>query len=117
MTRYGPSVLPTHGKLTTRRSRDPHAGDWLLFPVSYSIPTKDPKIGRRIYPAYNKIERELRKVLVRRGSTPQKRLNKELYRLSILLGPTPGSANHEYYKDAQAWLSSKLRSGARPSYS
>lgn len=116
VTRYG--TMPTSGrKLSTKIHPDPHRGNWLLMPVSYLVPTERANILHRIKPATDDVRRKLKEVLRRRGSDQVLPVNKTIYKLHLLLGPTlVATINADWDTDPQAWLSSKLRSGIRPSY-
>jgi hypothetical protein len=113
ITRYGPAVAEKHQTLTRRRSRDPHAGSWLLTPVSYTVPTKEKNIHRRITPAIDRVGSKLRELEMRRESPRAAKLNKRMYENTLLLMPIE---NHPIYCDPQTWLSARLRKGESPSY-
>jgi hypothetical protein len=113
ITRYGPAVAEKHQTLTRRRSRDPHAGSWLLTPVSYTVPTKEKNIHRRITPAIDRVGSKLRELEMRRESPRAEKLNKRMYENTLLLMPIE---NHPIYCDPQTWLSARLRKGESPSY-
>ena len=117
VTRYGPTKASSQPMLSTKSQRDPHRGNWLLTSVSYSVPTPDPQISRIVDPAKDEVARKLQEVLRRRGSDRVTPVNKMLYKSHLLLGPLPVANAPEYFtSDPQTWLSSKLRSGVRPSY-
>jgi hypothetical protein len=115
VTRYGPSLTSNGKPLTRRRSRDPHAGNWLLTPVEYTLPADQENIRRRIEPAVYRVATKLDEVEARGsdGSTP---LDKSMYKNLVLTGPSYFNQTDEMYKDPQAWLSTRLREGVRPNY-
>jgi len=116
VTRYGPAPSPDR-TLATRTQPDPHRGNWLLTRVRYTVPTRDPLIGRVVDPATDEVGRKLQDVLQRRGSVRVHPVNKSLYKTRLLGGPYHSLTGKEYLdSDPQAWLSSKLRSGIRPRY-
>jgi hypothetical protein len=116
VTRYGPASLSGR-RLSNKASPEPHRGNWLLTSGSYDVPTDDPHIWRRIDPAKDDVARKLGEVLQRRGSRRVHSVHKMLYTSRLLLGPQPSTYSVEYLDtDPQTWLSSKLRSGVRPSY-
>jgi hypothetical protein len=115
VTRYGPT--PSSDRtLATRNQPDPHRGNWLLNRVHYTIPSKDPQRGRMVEPGTYDVEQKLPEVLQRRGSGRVHSVNKTLYRSLLLSGPTSFKTGLYGEGDPQTWLSSKLRSGLRPSY-
>jgi hypothetical protein len=116
VTRYGPAS-PSGRRLSNKTPPDPHRGNWLLTSGSYNVPTEDPHVCRRIDPAKDDVARKLGEVLRRRGSRRVHSVHKMLYKSRLLLGPQPVTSSVGYLdSDPQTWLSSKLRSGVRPSY-
>jgi hypothetical protein len=116
VTRYGPGP-PLGQRLSNKTHPDFHRGNWLLTSGSYNVPTEDPHVCRRIDPAKDDVARKLGEVLRRRGSRRVHSVHKMLYKSRLLLGPQPFTSSVGYLdSDPQTWLSSKLRSGVRPSY-
>jgi hypothetical protein len=97
--------------LTTRHSRDPHAGSWLLTPVTYNARTKEKNIYRRVHPAVDQVKSGLSKLKTRHASCRADRLDKKMYQTGLLLGPIENTGNDPIYHDPQAWLSGRLRNG------
>jgi hypothetical protein len=116
VTRYGPSVSKRGQTLTTRRSRDPHAGSWLLTSVQYSVPTKERNIRREVDPAINRVETKLRELETRRAPSHPQRISKAMYQSCLLLQAIELTKNHPIYCDPQARLSARLREGESPSF-
>lgn len=114
VTRYGPSASKKRRPLSEQRSRDPHADNWLLTPVQYSVPTRKSGIWKNIEPAIHRVSSKLVELHGRRASGRSERLNKALYVLSLLA--RPNSLTDDIYRDPQSWLSAKLRAGIRPRY-
>jgi hypothetical protein len=101
VTRYGPKQAHP---LLTRRYNAPHAGEWLLSRVR----------SGKMNPAIHQVARKVQEVAGRRGSDSAGPLDKFTYKQSLLVG-SPASADKRY-ADPQAWLTSTLLSGKRPSY-
>ena len=116
VTRYGPPAEKKGRPLAKRRSRDPHAGSWLLTRIGYRVPTNDPHIWKTIEPAIHRVASKLNEVERRRGSYRSDPLYKSLYVPCILIRPDESSQTDEIYRNPQAWLSAKLRAGIRPRY-
>lgn len=121
VTRYGPAKS-SGGGLSSKANRDPHRGNWLLNPVSYTVPVETladgAEIGRFVDPAKEDVSLKLPEVLQRRGSGRIHPVNKVLYQQRLLAGPVLRKATDTEYLDSdpQEWLSAKLRAGIRPCY-
>ena len=113
VTRYGASPAKSKA-ISTRRSRDPHSGSWLLTPVHFCKPGKQPDTLTTVEPAVHRIAGKLDALERRRGSDRSDSLNKMLYTAHLLAGPN--IAANAIYRDPQAWLSAQLRAGVRPRF-
>lgn len=113
VTRYGAAAAMST-PISTRRSRDPHTGCWLLTPVHYRRPGEKPDTLTIVEPAVHRITSKLDALERCRGSRRSESLIKILYVGHLLCGATPSSSG--IYLDPQAWLSTQLRSGIRPRF-
>ena len=102
VSRYGPGNSGSRTSLASRKSRDPHAGSWLLTPVSYSVPTDREDIYRRVNPAVDRVKTMLRKLEARRPSSLPASVDKHLYKAALLLGPADSMRSDPIYQDPQA---------------
>lgn len=114
VTRYGPAAAKTSRQLSKGRSRDPHAGNWLLSPVQYRVPTDKPDTWKSINPAIHRVASKLDELQRRPASDLPELLSKYLYVQYLLAGPH--TMKEGIYRDPQAWLSAKIRAGIWPSY-
>lgn len=116
VTRYGTPAVKKGRALSSRRSRDPHAGNWLLTHVRYSVPTKQKDVYRNVNPAIERVARKVGALEKRQTSPRAHSLNKRMFELSLFLKPTKANQNDPIYRDPQAWLSARMRSGKRTTY-
>ncbi|WP_141686837.1 hypothetical protein [Bradyrhizobium sp. LMTR 3] len=116
VTRYGPSSTKGRQTMWASRPRDSHAGSWLLTPVSYTVPTKDKNVYRRIYPAIDRVKSRLHEVETRQASPRADKLDKAMYERCLFLKPMIATSDDPIYRDPQSWLSAKLRKGKNPNY-
>ena len=113
VTRYGAAAARSM-PISTRRSRDPHTGSWLLTPMRYRTAGKQPETLTIVEPAVHRIASKLVALELRRGSHRSESLNKMLYQANLIAGPDISANSSD--RDPQARLSAQLRAGIRPRF-